>query len=99
MNILVLGGSGFIGRNICSQIARVFPFGADFVDFTKEAGTGKFSDYDVIINCVGRYGGLPFNKSKGKQVFFENNIIIDSLSLTIEVSSDSTDWMLPPFIV
>ena len=64
MNCLLLGGTGFVGKNI--MLSRPnwnwTPVGTQQADLTDRAQTLTLKgNFDVVINCAGFYGGIPFN--------------------------------------
>ena len=75
MKTLILGATGFIGQNISHQFKNATKVGSKFHDFETGSGYEKFECCDVIIDCVGRYGGLPFNKKYGNRIFYQNSMI------------------------
>ena len=85
MKTLILGGTGFIGSNISGYIANADSVNSDVVNFLHGPGIDTISnDYDCIINCVGRYGGIPYNQRLGKQIFFENNTINHNINKLVD---------------
>jgi GDP-L-fucose synthase len=79
MKCLILGGTGFIGQEIIKQRPnwQWVSVGKTDVDLTVEAEIPKlYNDYDVIVNCAGYYGGLPFNQ-KYKSVIYPKNVEIN----------------------
>lgn len=75
MKTLILGATGFIGKNISNHFNDAVKVGSEFYDFEQGNGIEKFECCDVIIDCVGRYGGLPYNKKHGKKIYYQNSLI------------------------
>ena len=75
MKTLILGSTGFIGKNISSHFSEATCVDSKFHDFASGCGIDKFSPHDIIIDCVGRYGGLPYNKKHQENIFFQNSLI------------------------
>jgi len=72
MKVLLLGATGFIGSAIPLQRPNwnwTLCNSATF-DLTNFSGTLDY--HDVIINCAGFYGGLPFNQMHGSEIVAEN---------------------------
>ena len=72
MKILLLGATGFIGSSLAAQrpnwswtLCNSNTF--DLTDFS-----GSIDYHDVIINCAGFFGGLPFNLMHGSEIVAEN---------------------------
>jgi len=85
MKTLILGATGFMGRNISQHFPNAHCVGSDHHNFELGLGTDKFDhDYDVIINCVGKYGGLPYNQKHGTKIFFDNTTINNHINQLIE---------------
>ena len=72
MKVLLLGATGYIGSSLSAQrpqwnwtlcSSRTF----DLLDFN-----GVIDYHDIIINCAGWYGGLPFNRMHTEQIVVKN---------------------------
>jgi GDP-L-fucose synthase len=80
MNCLLLGGTGFVGQQIQKQRPtwNWTSVGKDYADLTQHSSIDKLVDsYDVVINCAGMYGGLPFNQQY-KDKIFDINVKINN---------------------
>jgi len=84
MKTLILGSSGFIGKNISSHFPEATCVDSKFHDFALGCGVDKFSPCDIIIDCVGRYGGLPYNKKHQENIFFQNSLININIKKLVE---------------
>lgn len=80
MNCLLLGGTGFIGQKIAAQRPewRWTIVGKQDADLSKETEITKLiGSYDIVINCAGFYGGLPFN-TYNKDIIYSKNFNINN---------------------
>lgn len=71
--ILVLGSSGFIGKNILKQLKNIY----DISTWTRQSGPIEYIDmnhYDYVINCVGYYGHCR-NKLIDSNINFIKDVI------------------------
>tara|TARA_A100000172_G_scaffold46266_1_gene28654 strand:+ start:1594 stop:2466 length:873 start_codon:yes stop_codon:yes gene_type:complete len=75
MSILILGANGFIGKNVSKHFMESTKVDSSFHNFLTGPGYDKFDSHDVIIDCVGKYGGLPYNQKYQEEVYFENTLI------------------------
>ena len=75
MSILILGSNGFIGKNISKHFIDSTKVDSSFHNFLDGPGYDKFNKHDIIIDCVGKYGGLPYNQKYNEEVYFENTLI------------------------
>ena len=80
MNILILGGHGFVGRNVVNAFRdskhRIIPFskrdGLDLIDFKS---TEKYFDEfhpEIIINCAARVGSLNYVTQQAAEIIDVN---------------------------
>ena len=72
MKILLLGATGFIGRSLRAQRPQWEWTLCNSKTFNLLDFTGTIDYHDVIINCAGWYGGLPFNKMHVEQLLVKN---------------------------
>ena len=78
MKILVLGGTGFIGKSVSKSLDNfeIISIGSNFHNFKTKPDDNLFDkDYDVIVNCCGWYGGIPFNRTHGEKILEINSLI------------------------
>lgn len=72
MKILILGGNGFIGRNVINARPEwkwtINTF--DLLDWSKVDQIE--GEYDVLLNCAGYYGGIVFNKTYQQEILHKN---------------------------
>jgi nucleoside-diphosphate-sugar epimerase len=88
MKILILGGTGFIGKSISRSLKDhdVTSIGSKFHNFKKEPDHSLFDkDLDVIINCCGWFGGIPFNRKHGKEVYNTNSLINSNIGKLVQI--------------
>ncbi|MBL7855234.1 MAG: NAD-dependent epimerase/dehydratase family protein [Cyclobacteriaceae bacterium] len=84
MNILLLGASGFVGRNVSEELrVRNIPFqpssrtnGTDLRDL--EAARSHFKGFnpDVVINCAAHVGSLNYVTEQAARVMLDNSRMI-----------------------
>lgn len=82
MNVLILGGTGWIGSNIVAQRPSWSwtVLGSKDADLTDPASTNNITgDYDLVINSAGFYGGLVFNQQHQQEILYKN------LSMTVNI--------------
>lgn len=82
MKCLLLGGTGFVGQHIVRQRPKWIWTGvgtknADLTDPTQLHRL--YGDYDVVINCAGFYGGIPFNHQHKQEILFRNSLITTNI--------------------
>jgi len=75
MKILLLGATGFIGRSLAAIRPQWEWTLCNSTTFNLLNFTGEIDYHDVIINCAGWYGGLPFNKMHREQIMVKNTQI------------------------
>jgi len=82
MNILLLGGTGFIGGHLQKQRPDWTwhtPTRQD-LDLITDNVADKVNDhYDIVINAAGYYGGLPFNQMHGDKIMLTNTKIFHNV--------------------
>lgn len=74
MNILILGGNGFLGNNlypILSEYKVDRPKSSE-INLLYEVPVNKFKNYDLIIYMAANYGGLKYNIDNRLQMLFDN---------------------------
>jgi len=82
MKCLLLGGTGFVGQHIVRQrpdwtwnVA-----GTKHADLTDPNQLYRLhSNYDVVINCAGFYGGIPFNHQHKQEILFRNSLMATNI--------------------
>ncbi len=87
MKILILGGTGFIGNSISNFLKdhEVISIGSKFHNFKKKTDYSLFDkDFDLIINCCGWFGGIPFNRKHGEEVYITNSLINSNIGKLIQ---------------
>lgn len=87
MKILLLGATGYIGSSLPAQrpdwdwtLCNSSTF--DLLNFS-----GTIDHHDVIVNCAGWYGGLPFNRMHTQQIMVRNAQIfatVDSITRQVK---------------
>jgi GDP-L-fucose synthase len=78
MKILLLGGTGFIGRNIQAQRPNWSwtSFGSSDVDLMQQEEVDRISgNYDIVLNSAGFFGGIPFNQHYQREILYRNTIM------------------------
>ncbi len=77
--ILVLGGNGFIGMNVCQVLNakhKVIPAdrksGCDMMNVSQIYYTIKKTKPDIIINCAAKVGGLSYLDSHAAEIISVN---------------------------
>jgi len=89
-NVLLLGGTGFIGKSIANQRPHWSwtSIGSTDLDLTDcravKAFAKKLNTFDTVINAAGFYGGLRFNQKYGREIFYQNSIINSNISRLVE---------------
>lgn len=92
MNILVLGGHGFVGRNVVDILNvsghKVTPLSRrDGLDLTDEAVTERFFREiapDVIINCAAKVGSLHYVTQEAAEVISVNLLMLLNMYKAIQ---------------
>ena len=82
MKCLLLGGTGFVGQAIAKQRPswNWTIVGSKQADLTDHTQLYKLYDhYDVVINCAGFYGGIPFNHRHGEEILFRNSLMVTNV--------------------
>lgn len=78
MKCLLLGGTGFVGQHIVRQRPdwTWTVVGTKHTDLTDSNQLHRLhGDYDIVINCAGFYGGIPFNFNHRQEILFRNTLI------------------------
>jgi GDP-L-fucose synthase len=87
MKILILGGTGFIGESVARSFTdhECVTVGSEYHNFEKEIDQGLVDrDFDVIINSCGWFGGIPFNRKHGQEVYHKNSLINSNIGKLIQ---------------
>lgn len=87
MNCLLLGGTGFIGKNIQAQRPnwKWTSVGSATLDLSNSYQLQCLHDnYDIVINAAGFYGGLPFNTKYQQEILFVNTAIINNIARLVD---------------
>jgi GDP-L-fucose synthase len=77
MKILILGGHGFVGRNVVEVFKdsnhEIFPFsrknGLDLTDYVNTTECFQKINPDIIINCAAKVGSLNYVTQEAAEVF------------------------------
>jgi GDP-L-fucose synthase len=88
MKCLLLGGTGFVGQNIaaarCDWDWTIV--GTQQADLTKRDQLSKlYGDYDIVINCAGFYGGIPFNMQHQQEILFRNSLMATNICELVSI--------------
>ena len=89
-NILLLGGTGFVGQSIVVKRPQWnwTVVGSADIDLTDSrslsCAINRLGEFDVIINAAGFYGGFLFNQRHGKKIFYQNSIINTNVCQLVE---------------
>ncbi len=77
--ILVTGGNGFVGANLCNRLDELsvdyFAPSSEDYDLTSENDVKKlFTEYqpNVVLHLAGKVGGIGANKEKPGDFFYDN---------------------------
>lgn len=79
MKVLLLGATSFIGKELesCRPSWDWDLFNSKVCDLTDVDSIKKVKgDYDVVVNCAGWYGGLPFNQNYSQDILVKNVTIL-----------------------
>jgi GDP-L-fucose synthase len=84
MRTLVLGGTGFVGRNICEQSRKAFiPYisssrveGTDLRDLSSIQDLLRQSKPEVVVNCAAHVGSLNYVSEQAADVMLDNSRMI-----------------------
>lgn len=94
MNILLTGGSGFLGRRILNRLLakgykvyapRSFEMDLMNIESIKDYISDK--QIDVVINSAAHYGGLNINLQEPTELLYKNSIMISNLYYVIRNSN------------
>lgn len=72
MKILLLGATGYVGASLAALRPHWEWTLCNSTTFDLLNFTGEIDYHDIIINCAGWYGGLPFNKMHREQIMVKN---------------------------
>lgn len=78
MNILLLGGTGFIGTHVKTQRPdwNWTVVNQKNHDLTDSSQVNKIQGkFDVVIDCAGFFGGIVFNKLHPREILYRNQIM------------------------
>lgn len=83
LSIMVTGGAGFLGREVCAQLRalrcdRIFVPRSYQFDLRTEAGICRALEKgrpDVVIHLAARVGGIGANRHQGGRFFYDNVIM------------------------
>lgn len=97
MNIILLGASGFVGRNIASVLSNsLIPFipisrinGVDLRDKQQTLDSFKKNKPDIIINCAAHVGSLNYVTIQAADVISDNiRMILNLYEVVAEINRD-----------
>lgn len=72
MKVLLLGATGYIGGSLPSRRPDWDWTLCSTRDFDLTNFDGDLEYHDVVINCAGFYGGLPFNLNHAQDILVQN---------------------------
>lgn len=82
MKILLLGGTGWIGRNLVQQRPTWSwtALGSQQINLLDPNCIEKINEhYDLVINSAGFYGGLVFNQQHKQNILYQNLLITSNV--------------------
>jgi GDP-L-fucose synthase len=88
MKCLLLGGTGYVGKNLAAKRPEWdwTLVGSQHADLTVQDNLPKlYGDYDIVVNCAGFYGGIPFNTRHQQEILFRNSLMITNVSKLVSV--------------
>jgi len=89
MKCLLLGGTGFVGQQIVKQRPDWMwtVAGTKYADLTDQTQVSNlYGDYDVILNCAGFYGGIPFNNQHKQEILFRNSLMATNICNLVSIN-------------
>jgi GDP-L-fucose synthase len=98
-NIIILGGTGFVGKNLVNKLSQIHNTnihilsksnGCNFLDFESLQSTVKSIQPDIIFNCAAHTGSVHYVGQNAATVITDNIQIITNIYKVLASSCNST---------